>query len=117
MRAGTKPPAVYDEPWFTRAASSEDSRSTSTLCPSPLLLRCCRAARIPTVEKQAGEDVDQGDADLLRLAVRVPRDAHQAADGLDEQVVTGQGRAGGPPEAGNRAVDQSRVAGAQLLVA
>ena len=48
----------------------------------------------PDRGEQAGEHVDERDADLLRLAVGLAGDAHQAADGLDEQVVAGELRAG-----------------------
>ena len=44
--------------------------------------------------EEAGEDVDERDTDLLRLAAGVAGDAHQPAEGLDEQVVAGQRRPG-----------------------
>ena len=44
----------------------------------------------PDRREEPGEDVDERDADLLRLAVRVAGDAHQPAERLDQQVVAGQ---------------------------
>lgn len=40
-----------------------------------------------------GEEVDDRDPDLARLAAGVARDAHEPADGLHEEVITGQRRA------------------------
>ena len=42
--------------------------------------------------EQPGEHVDERDPDLLRVAVGLAGDAHQAAERLDQQVVAGQGR-------------------------
>ena len=61
--------------------------------------------------EEPGDDVDQRDADLLRLAVGLAGDGHQAAERLDEQVVARQRRAGARAEAGDRAVDQRGVGG------
>ena len=63
---------------------------------------------------QAGEDVGQRDADLLRaralLAVGAAGDAHQPAHALDQEVVAGALRVrAGLAEAGDRAVDQARA--------
>lgn len=52
MRVGVTPAAVWAAPWLTRAASSEDRRSISTLCPSPVAVRCVSAARILTDAKR-----------------------------------------------------------------
>ena len=58
----------------------------------------------------AGENVGHGDADLLRLAVRLSGDAHQAGHALDDEVIAGAMRIGaGLAEAGDRAIDQARV--------
>ncbi|CAM5269357.1 hypothetical protein STANM309S_00684 [Streptomyces tanashiensis] len=65
---------------------------------------------------EAGDDVDQGDPRLRALPVRFARHAHEAAHGLDEQVVAGQPGALGGAEAGHRAVDESGVAGPYVLV-
>ena len=46
--------------------------------------------------EEAGDDVDEGDADLLRLAVGLAGDAHQPAERLDQQVVARQRGAGAP---------------------
>ena len=40
---------------------------------------------------EAGEDVGEGDADLLRLAVRRAGQVHDAAHALDDEVVAGRG--------------------------
>ena len=82
IRAGTSPAIVKAEAWLTRPASSEESRSTSTSWPFPVASRWRRAARMPTDGEEAGEDVDQGDADLLRLALGAAGDAHQPAERL-----------------------------------
>jgi hypothetical protein len=58
----------------------------------------------------AGENVGHGDADLLRLAVRLSGDAHQPGHALDDEVIAGAMRIGaGLAEAGDGAVDQARV--------
>jgi len=65
---------------------------------------------------EAGEEVGDGDAHLLRRAPRFAGERHHAAHRLDQRVVAGAGRVGaGLPEAGDRAVDQARVFPAQLL--
>ena len=68
----------------------------------------------------AGEEIGDGDADLLRpaargvvgdLGARRAGDAHQAAHALDGVVVAGAlAVRAGLAEAGDRAVDQARVA-------
>ena len=79
---------------MTSAASSEDSRSTSTRWPPPAAVAMAERGEDADRREEAGEDVDERDADLLRLAVGLAGDAHQPAEGLDEQVVAGQRRAG-----------------------
>ncbi len=71
----------------------------------------------PDRREQAREHVDQCHADLLGLAVGLAGDAHQATNGLHEQVVARQHRAGAGAEAGDRAVDQRLVVGAELVIA
>ena len=61
---------------------------------------------------QTGDDVDERDADLRRLAGR-PGHRHEATDGLHEQVVPGQRRL---TETGDRYVDDVRVPLAHLLI-
>src|SRR5947208_13275840 len=52
----------------------------------------------------AGEDIGEGDADLLRLAGRVAGQVHDAAHALDHEIVAGAARIGAIlPETGNRA--------------
>src|SRR5947207_5861532 len=68
-----------------------------------------------------GEDVGNGDADLLRtasrFAVALAGDAHQASHSLEDKVVAGAVRAGaGLAEAGDRAVDDARIDSPQVLV-
>ena len=59
---------------------------------------------------EAGEDVGKGDADLLRLAVGLAGQVHDAAHALDDEVVAGAVGVGAVlAEAGDRAVDQPRV--------
>ena len=56
------------------------------------------AALAPVLERgedpdrrvEAGDHVDQGDADLQRLAVGLAGDAHQPAERLDQEVVSRQ---------------------------
>ena len=45
----------------------------------------------------AGEDVGEGDAGLLRLAVRLAGQVHDAAHALDDEVVAGARRVGARP--------------------
>ncbi len=82
------------------------------------------AALAPVLERgedadrreQPGEDVDEGDTDLEWLAVGFAGDAHQPAQGLDQEVVAGQLGAGAlAAEAGDRAVDEARALGRQRL--
>ena len=61
----------------------------STWQPSPVSSRRRSAARIADRRVDAGEDVGEGDADLLRLAVRVAGQVHDAAHALDHEVVAG----------------------------
>jgi hypothetical protein len=60
----------------------------------------------------AGEHVDDGHADLRRRPVGLAGDRHQAALGLEDEVVAGPVVA----EAADRAVDQLRVLARELLV-
>ena len=66
---------------------------------------------------EAGENVGEGDADLLRLAVGRAGDRHQPGHALDDEVVAGA-RCVRPvlAEAGDRAIDEARVDLAQALV-
>ena len=67
---------------------------------------------------QAGEHVDERDADLVRRPVLRAGDRHQPALGLGHEVVSRPaGRLAARAEAGDRAVDDARVARAHLLVA
>jgi hypothetical protein len=70
----------------------------------------------------AREHVGHRDPDLLRAAPRpivpFPGDAHQAADGLEHEVVAGQRRFGSVlPEPGDRAIDETGARASQVLVA
>jgi hypothetical protein len=59
---------------------------------------------------EAGDHVDEGDADLQRLAVGLAGDAHQPAQRLHEQVVSRQlSPRAAAAEAGDGAVDELRV--------
>ncbi len=65
---------------------------------------------------EAGELVDHGRADLGGFAVDLAGDVHEAAHGLDEEVVSGQVASGtGTAEAGDRAGDDRRLLGGQRL--
>ena len=66
---------------------------------------------------EPGEHVHEGDPHLARLLVRAAGDAHQPADRLHEQVIAGQSGAGAAAEARDRAVDDARVHGPQLVEA
>ena len=83
--------------------------------PWPVASRWRSAARIATVGVHAGEQVGHGHADLLRAAARavvaLAGHAHQAAHALHGEVVAGALAVGpGLAEAGDRAVDEARVA-------
>ena len=66
---------------------------------------------------EAGEDIDIGDADLLRFALGCAGQVHKAAHGLDQKVVTGPRRVGTVlAEAGDRAIDDGRVDGLEARV-
>ncbi len=65
----------------------------------------------------AGEEVRERDADLHRRAVRLSRDAHEPADGLDEEVVAGAiAVRTALAEAADGAVDEPGVHGGEVLV-
>ncbi len=58
----------------------------------------------------AGENVGEGDADLLRLAVGFAGQVHHPAHALDDEVVAGARRVGAVvAEAGDRAIDEARI--------
>ena len=70
---------------------------------------------------EAGQHVGQRHADLLRpgagLGVAAAGDRHQPAHALDQEIVAGPGRVGaGLAEAGDGAIDQAGVDGAQAVV-
>ena len=82
----------------------------SICAPSPVSSRRRSAARIADGGIDAGEDVGEGDADLLRLAVRRAGQVHDAAHALDHEVVAGARRIGPVlAEAGDRAIDEARI--------
>ena len=93
-------------------------RSTSTRCPTPGG-RASEQSRQDRVRgEQPGEDVDDGHAHLggLLAALR-PRDGHEPADRLhDEVVAKSRGPGADRSETGHRAIDQSRVHFRQFLV-
>ena len=67
---------------------------------------------------QTGKHVDERHADLVRLAVLGAGDRHQAALGLDDEVVAGAAGGLAPgAEPADRAVDDARVARADRVVA
>jgi hypothetical protein len=79
--------------------------------PSPVFSRCSQRGEDGVAGVEAGEDVGQRHADLLRagalLAVGAAGDAHQAAHALDQEVVAGARGIGAVlAEAGDRAVDE-----------
>ena len=64
-----------------------------------------------------GEDVGIGDADLLRLAVGLAGQIHDAAHPLDHEVVAGAMRIRAVlPKTGDRAIDQSWIERAKAVV-
>src|SRR5690606_19761631 len=66
---------------------------------------------------EAGKDIGDRDADLLRFAPRLAGNRHEAADALDDKIVA-RARCVGTilTEAGDRAVDEARVDGLQALI-
>ena len=109
---------MYAEPWLTSAARIEESRSTSTRCPvPPLASTVAKRGEDADRREEPCEDVDNRDPDLLRVALRLARDAHQAAERLEQEVVAGQGGAGVAAKPGDRAVDEPRVRLGESLVA
>ena len=66
---------------------------------------------------EPGEEIGDGDTGLLRLAVRLAGELHDAAEALDHEVVAGLRRPGSVlPEARDRAVDEAGVRRAHALV-
>ncbi len=62
----------------------------------------------------AGQHIDKGDADLHRHAVSFAGDAHQPAHALNHEIIAGARRVRAIlSEAGDRAIDKSRVDGAE----
>ncbi len=47
IREGSSPPTKYFWGMFSRAAKTESTRATSTICPLPVLSLTLRAERIP----------------------------------------------------------------------
>ena len=104
-------------PWLASTLTCVSRSAMSIWQPSPVSSRRRSAARIATVGIDAGEDVGIGDADLLRLAVRLAGQVHDAAHPLDHQVVAGAVRIGAVlAEAGDRAIDEPRIDLPQALV-
>ncbi len=98
------------------------SNAMSMYCPSPVRARWNSAARIATVaympvERSATATPTLSGAPPGRSS-RFAGDAHQAAHRLDDEVVTRDvAHRPGLPETGDRAIDESGVDRAQLLVA
>ena len=82
IRCGTTPAAVYAEPWLTSAASSEASRSDLDQLAVAGAVAVAQRGEDADGGEQPRQDVDQCDADLLRLAAGLAGDAHQTAEGL-----------------------------------
>ena len=83
------------------------------------------AGGVPVVQRgqdpdggvQPGHHVEHRDARTERLAGRISGQAHQPGDGLDDEIVAGQRRAGrGAAEPADRGVDDRRVDGRHGLV-
>ena len=65
----------------------------------------------------AGQDIDKGNADLHRHAVRLSGDAHQPAHALDHEIISGAMRIRPVlPETGDRAIDELRIDGAKRFI-
>ena len=101
-------------PWFAKAPCRLESRLTSIRAPTRRL-RSARAARIPIVASLAVRTSTSATPTLVGLALGVAGDAHQAAEGLDDEVVPGQARP--PPcRTRDRHVNQSRVLRCQFVI-
>ena len=76
------PVARYDDAWLASEATALDSRLTSTCWPRPVRSRCTMRGEHAHDDVLAGEQVDDGDAHLHRLAagltVGLAGDAHRA---------------------------------------
>ena len=71
--------------------NSTESRLVSTRCPSSGAVAVGQRDQDPDQRVQAGQDVDECDADLGGFIRFGSGDAHQSTDGLHQQVVAGQG--------------------------
>jgi hypothetical protein len=81
--------------------------------PWPVFLAVQQRGQDGVAGIQAGQDVGQRDADLLRpgafLALGAAGDAHQAAHALDQEIVAGARGVGAVlAEAGDRAIHELR---------
>ena len=112
-----KPPTNAFCAWLTSTASVDSSSDTSIRCPRTSV-RGSRVAREQPGQdrdraEQPGHDVADRDAHLRRLSpvlVRRPRDRHQPADRLHDEVVAGLPRIRAVrAEAGDREVHEVRV--------
>ena len=90
----------------------------STCWPSPAPVAVPQRQQDAVHRVEPGEVVGNRHPDPRRRAVRMPRHVHQAALGLDDGIVPGQvPLRAGLSVAGDRAVDEARVAGRDRVVA
>ena len=90
---GVTPAATTALAWLTSPDSAEDSRLTSTCCPSPVAVAVAQRGEHADRGVQPGHHVEDRDARAVRRSVGVAGQAHQAGDGLHDEVVAGQRRA------------------------
>ena len=94
---GTTPAPRYADDWLTSEESSVDSRPCLKLLTLPRHVAVMQRGEDTAQRVQAGEDVDHRDAHFGRRTRFGSGDAHQATDGLYQQVVAGQlGALAGP---------------------
>ena len=87
------------------------------LLPLPCRIAMAQRGKDADAAIQAGEQVGDRHAYLLRHPVRLPGQAHHPAHRLDQAIVAGSWRVrSGLPEAGNRAVDQAWKHCVQIIV-
>ena len=93
----------------------EEAEIDPLAAPRPRPLRQSRLDRDHAVKP--GEDVGIGHAGLLRRAVRLAGQVHDAAHRLDDEIVAGPVRLGTVlAESGDRGVDHPRIAGGDCRV-
>ena len=115
IRNGTTPPATNADCLVHQPGQGRGQQVHLDVLAETGLVAVVQRGEHADGRVQTGHDVEERDTGPVRLAVGLPREAHESGDRLHDQVVARERRAAGAAaEAADRRVDDAGVAAATL---